>query len=129
MCSENILKAKAWKSNSEFPTAADFPETQYLRSKPNTAIAFSGGGSRAYTAAMGYLGALRELDLFKNIRYIGGISGGAWATTTFTFVQNSTDDEVFLGKIVQPQDIQYEELKIMDSRCARRLVNVDANSK
>jgi predicted acylesterase/phospholipase RssA len=40
--------------------------------KPNTAIAFSGGGSRAYVAAIGYLAGLNKLDLIKNIRYIGG---------------------------------------------------------
>lgn len=115
------LNARAWRSSGAYPTAADFPETELLKNKPNTAIAFSGGGSRAYTAAMGYLAGLRDLDLLKNVRYIGGISGGAWATTTFTFVQNVTDDNVFLGKIVQPADIKYEELKEMDPACARSL--------
>jgi hypothetical protein len=70
---------------------------------------------------MGYLAGLRDLDLLKNVRYIGGISGGGWATTTFTFVQNVSDDQVFLGKIVQPEDIKYEELKDMDPACARSL--------
>ena len=45
-----------------------------VTNKPNTAIAFSGGGSRAYIAAIGYLAALSKLDLIKNIRYIGGNS-------------------------------------------------------
>jgi len=116
------LNARAWKSQSAYPTASDFPESELLKSKPNTAIAFSGGGSRAYTAAMGYLAGLYELDLLKNVRYIGGVSGGAWATTTFTYVQNVSDDQVFLGKIVQPEDIRYEELKIMDPSCARSVV-------
>ena len=115
------LNARAWKSNSAFPTAADYPESELLKSKPNTAIGFSGGGSRAYTAAMGYLAGLRDLDLLKNVRYIGGISGGAWATTTFTFVQNVSDDRIFLGAIIPPEEIKYEQLQEMDSACARSL--------
>lgn len=72
---------------------------------------------------MGYLAALRDLDLLKNVRYIGGISGGSWATTTFTYLQNYTTDDVFLGEIVPPELIQYEHLKIMDPRCARSFTN------
>lgn len=117
----SLLNVRAWKSNSDYPTQKDFPESEMLNAKPNTAIAFSGGGSRAYTAAMGYLAGLRDLDLLKNVRYIGGISGGAWATITFTFVQNVTDDEIFLGKIVPPAQINYDELKEMDPACARSL--------
>eukprot|EP00600_Ochromonadales_sp_CCMP1393_P012487 CAMPEP_0175001384 /NCGR_PEP_ID=MMETSP0005-20121125/3102_1 /TAXON_ID=420556 /ORGANISM="Ochromonas sp., Strain CCMP1393" /LENGTH=575 /DNA_ID=CAMNT_0016256261 /DNA_START=1481 /DNA_END=3205 /DNA_ORIENTATION=- len=115
------LNARAWKSNSEFPREIDYPETQLLTSKPNTAIGFTGGGSRAYTAAIGYLAALRDLNLLKNVRYIGGISGGSWATTAFTYVQNVTDDDVFLGEIVYPQDIRYRELQEVDPACARSL--------
>lgn len=115
------LNAKAWKSNSEFPTEKDYPEHEYLKSKPNTAIAFSGGGSRAYTGAMGCLAAFHELDLLKNIRYIGGISGGAWATTTFTYVQNVSNDDVFLGKVADPKHITVENLKKMEPGCARGL--------
>lgn len=120
------LTVRAWKSNSAYPSPSDFPETKLLSSKPNTAIAFSGGGSRAFMGAMGYLAALRALDLLKNVRYIGGISGGAWATIAFTYQQNGTSDEVFLGKIVQPQDIRYEDLKIMDPACARGLTAANA---
>lgn len=116
-----VLNARAWKSNFDYPTAADYPETELLKSKPNTALAFSGGGSRAYIATMGYLAGIRDLDLLKNVRYIGGISGGGWATTTFTFVQNVTDDNVFLGKVVDPQDITEDGLKVMDPACARSL--------
>jgi hypothetical protein len=115
------LNARAWKSNTGVLTKDDFPEVDLLKSKPNTAIGFSGGGSRAYTAAIGYLAGLRDLDLLKNVRYIGGISGGGWATTTFTFVQNVTDDNVFLGKIVQPSHITSQGLRDMDPACARSL--------
>lgn len=119
------LKAKAWQCFSKYPTEEVFPETEMLSSKPNTAIGFSGGGSRAYGATMGYLAALHELDLLKNVRYIGGISGGSWATAAFTYVQNVSDDSVFLGPIVQPEDIVHDELKKVDPSCARKLASQD----
>lgn len=115
------LNARAWKSKSDVLTRDDFPEAELLQGKPNTAIGFSGGGSRAYIAAMGYLAGLRDLDLLKNIRYIGGISGGGWATTTFTYVQNVSNDGVFLGKITQPSQITELGLRDVDPACARSL--------
>jgi len=118
------LNVKVWKSNNEYPVANDYPEKSLLEKKTktlNTAIGFSGGGSRAFIAAMGYLAGLRDLDLLKNIRYIGGISGGAWAAITFTYVQNISNDEIFLCSIKSPENIKYNDLKIMDTDCVRSL--------
>ncbi len=116
------LNAKAWQTTNGIPVAADFPESELLKSKPNTAIAFTGGGSRAFVASFGVLSALHELDLFKKIRYIGGISGGAWATSTFTYAQNMDEDR-FLCPIVQPEKINENDLKQMDPLCARGLAS------
>lgn len=71
-----ILYVKSWQSLNEFPAFTDFPESSVkeVLLKPNTAIGFSGGGSRAYVCALGYLAGLSELDLIKNIRYIGNSS-------------------------------------------------------
>ena len=81
---------KAWQSTAEYPTATDFPEMQdeTINQRPNVGIAFTGGGSRSYLASAGYMAALQELDLVKNIRYIAGISGGSWFTYCYTFNQN-----------------------------------------
>lgn len=119
------FSARAWQSAKEYPEPSDFPEIPLLKDRPNTGIAFTGGGSRAYTAAMGYLAGLHKLDLLKNVRYVGGISGGAWATSTFSYVQNVEDDDIFLGEILQPENFSLENLKKMDDRCARRLANTD----
>jgi hypothetical protein len=117
--------AKVWQSTGEYVDQNLFPEKELLSSKPNTAIAFTGGGSRAYLAAMGYLAGLHKLDLLKNVRYIGGISGGAWATTVFSYVQNVPDDDVLLGPIVMPEDLTDRNIKDMDQRCARALAEPD----
>jgi hypothetical protein len=113
------FKAKAFQSSSDYPTPSDFPELELLKSKPNTAIAATGGGSRAYVAFLGYLAGLNELGLMGNVRYIGGISGGAWATTTYSYAQNTDDDKVLLGPVANPEDLTLDNLKVMDPNCAR----------
>lgn len=83
------LSAKAWQKIAQYPTGTDFPEQsdKNIKGRPNTAIGFTGGGSRSYLASVGYLSALTELDLVKNTRYIGGISGGSWFTLNYVFSQ------------------------------------------
>ena len=56
----------------------------------------------------GNLAGLNQLGLMKNVRYIGGISGGAWASSSYTYTQNVATDEEFLGEIVSPGDITYD---------------------
>lgn len=118
------LNAKAWQSLTEFTTASDFPEVELLKSKPNTAIGFTGGGSRAYVASFGILSGLHQLDLLKNIRYVSGISGGAWASSTFTYAQN-VDDDKFLCPILAPEDMTHLKLMKMDDQCARSFAAAD----
>lgn len=117
-CAEAYYSSNAWQSLSTYPDASDFPEISLLKNKPNTAIAFTGGGSRAYVASIGILAGLYKLDLLKNVRYISGISGGAWATTTYTYAQGIADD-VLLGPVVNPEDLTQSNLKNMNSKCAR----------
>eukprot|EP01034_Spumella_vulgaris_P026327 gene26327-32893_t len=118
------LKATAWKSASSVPNAADFPETALLSSRPKTAIAFTGGGSRAYAAAFGVLSALTQLDLIKKTRYIAGISGGTWATIMYTYAQG-VNDATYLPPIVNPEDITYSNLNDMTSDCALGYASAD----
>lgn len=64
---------KAWQSLSQELT---IPEIKVgARNNIQTGISFSGGGSRAYIAALGYLAALHKLKLTQAIDYIYGISG------------------------------------------------------
>lgn len=118
---QTVLNVRAWQSTSIYPNDSDFPELSVaeILEKPNTAIGFSGGGSRAYIGALGYLAGLNQLGLLKNVRYIGGISGGAWATTVFNYAQNNVSDAELLGSIVEPQSIRYSDLQEMSPNCAR----------
>jgi len=156
------LKVKAWRSDSTYLSADDFPETSMLpelKLKPSTAIGFSGGGARAMIGAYGFLAGLRDLGLLDKIRYMGGISGGSWGITTYLYgrfqhtnlalgadhskgelypedegevaaagkmslcdalrlVTNHEcdidEDKVFLGPIVDPEDMNWEDLHNMN---------------
>lgn len=121
-------KAKAWQSAKPYPDATDYPERndQGLISRTkNTAIAFTGGGSRSYLLTLGYLAGLTELGVIPQIRYITGISGGTWGTLTYIYQQNDVDEQTFLGPIVEPAAITREGLQQMDPDCARKATAVN----
>jgi hypothetical protein len=119
---------KAWQSVGSFSSldSYTFPETEYpdIQAKENVGITFSGGGDRSYVATMGYLGAFHELGYMDRIKYIAGSSGGSWATVVYSYFQHDDiSDDVMLGKIVFPEDIEYSELPFMDEGCVRAYVN------
>ncbi|MFK7799335.1 MAG: hypothetical protein AB8E82_17930 [Aureispira sp.] len=66
----------------------------------NIGVAFSGGGSRALTAALGEYRGLTDLGVMNNIRYISAVSGGCWASSLYTYLPTSISDEDFLGQAV-----------------------------
>lgn len=65
----------------------------------NVAVCFSGGGSRALAAAMGQMRGLRHLGLLDKTQYISGVSGGAWATTIYSYVPETISDDDLLGAV------------------------------
>lgn len=114
------MKIRAYQSKyASFPTSTDFPESELLKNRPSTAIAFTGGGSRAYVAAIGQIAGLYKLGLIEGVRYIGGISGGSWATMVFTYANVGASDDVLLGNITMPHELAIDKMQIMDPRSAR----------
>lgn len=50
--------------------------------------------------------------------------GGSWATAVYSYYQNSSvSDSVLLGPVVQPDDIEYEDMSKMDPKCVRSFTN------
>ena len=49
-------------------------------------IAFSGGGSRALSATMGQMRGLRHLGVLEQTLFISSVSGGALASTLYTYL-------------------------------------------
>jgi predicted acylesterase/phospholipase RssA len=119
------LNTRAWQTKNMAdlnPGSFEYPEKQYLTEKKNVGLAFTGGGSRSYIASFGYMAALHQLNLMKEISYIGGISGGSWATMVYSYSQHDeADEDKFMCPLVKPEDETEDELKKMDPKCARSL--------
>eukprot|EP00039_Didymoeca_costata_P020365 m.341001 g.341001 ORF g.341001 m.341001 type:complete len:654 (-) comp19713_c0_seq1:86-2047(-) len=107
---QNTLHAKAWAGSA---TKFNFPEmdVESVKGKINNAICFPGGGSRAYTSALGVLRALNKLGVMDDVRYISSISGGNWAGAAYTFRENEISDDEFLGDPLSPSELTVAELK------------------
>ena len=73
--------------------------------RPLTGVAFSGGGSRAYVAALGQLQALYEAGILCEIDHAAGVSGGAWAISVRACCNGS------LAPIVDPVDLDWPVLQ------------------
>ena len=118
-----LLNATAWQAVG--PTLR-YPEAALpIASRPSTGICFSGGGTRAYTAAMGQLAALLQLGLLDDLQYITGISGGSWATAAYSYAQIgepgvAANDSVLLGPLLPPESLSATTLSMMNDKCARR---------
>jgi hypothetical protein len=72
----------------------------------NVGICLSGGGSRALTAGMGQLRALKFLklngkSLLEQTRALSTVSGGSWIGQTFTYLSGNTTDDALLNRYVE----------------------------
>ncbi|MCH2228616.1 MAG: hypothetical protein MK033_12665 [Candidatus Caenarcaniphilales bacterium] len=103
---------KFWNTtarNFKFPETT---ETNFSK-KADLGFCFSGGGTRSASATIGQLRALNNIKtskaskktLLNSSKYISAISGGAWASTTFTFLPKNVSDDTFLGKYVEPSKL------------------------
>ncbi len=103
-----------------------FPETDLLPDGPSFGIAFSGGGTRSATMALGQLRGLREIGVLDKVRYVSAISGGAWAAVPFVYTKMGLDD--FLGRFeildpALPPEKQAEFLSQPRGELGRAIVN------
>ncbi len=101
------LRVREWRLDPEdphFPETAD-PRLATLFQRDSFGIAFSGGGTRAASAALGELRALKVLGWLEQARYITAVSGGAWAAVPFTFLPSHFTDGQFLGPYIPPSEL------------------------
>ena len=71
----------------------------------NVGVCLSGGGSRACSAGMGQLRALRHLrangkSLLSQVKAISTVSGGSWLGVPFTYLPDDVSDEAYLNSYV-----------------------------
>jgi hypothetical protein len=93
-----VIDAGHWKETGR----PDFPERALLdKERPvDVGIAFSGGGTRAATAAIGQLRGLQRNGWLNRVRYMTAVSGGSWAAVPFTYSRTAVDD--LLGPHEEP---------------------------
>lgn len=114
VAADNIT-ARAWGASDD---VFFWPEQslESLNTRPNNGICFVGGGTRSFSASLGYLRALSEIGVIDQIRYFVGISGGSWAITSYLFRQHAVGDDIFLGRPSKPDKLTLESLGTMDSQ-------------
>lgn len=102
------FNTKIWINQNE---NFDYPEKAY-GVEQNTAVCFSGGGTRSLAATMGQLRGLNSLNLIDKIDYISCVSGGSWASVAYTYYKTHPSggggpitDADFLGPVTAPGSI------------------------
>src|SRR4051812_46868391 len=77
----------------------------------NVGVSLSGGGSRALTAGMGQLRALKKLtangrSLLAQTKALSVVSGGAWLGVPFVYLPpGSPSDDAYLGPWIEDQSV------------------------
>jgi hypothetical protein len=98
-------------------------------------VCLSGGGSRALTAGMGQLRALKQLTvngapLLGQVRALSTVSGGSWLGVPFTFLPSTVaSDDAYLGPYVADQaTLTPAELAVLSAGNAGAPITSDAFS-
>jgi hypothetical protein len=110
---DNCLWARYWPVNQPAsacvtPNVPCFPETDMLRNGTALGIAFSGGGTRSATMALGQMRGLQHIGVLKNVRYVSAVSGGSWAAVPYVYTKLSIDE--FLGAYQEPASLDVQKV-------------------
>ena len=109
------VNTRVWNTDSTFIFPELQPEdTDFIGTKANIGICFSGGGTRSATCTHGQLKALSYSGLLDNIGYISSVSGGAWAALPFTFLDEHWEDAHFFGAILEAEELTNDVLSSID---------------
>jgi len=80
--------------------------TEYQSTESGVGVAFSGGGSRSLSCTLGQLRGLKQLGILDEVTAISAVSGGSWASSLYTYLPDSINDDNFLGAAVgSPGDL------------------------
>eukprot|EP00434_Breviolum_minutum_P005784 symbB.v1.2.005099.t1/scaffold234.1/size257806/18 len=101
---QGILHARVVPINKEKP---QFPH------HVETALAFSGGGGRAFAFSLGVLRALEHLGLMRYVDGISSVSGGSWAASVYMF--STLPVNHLLGASTKPSELTLANLEKPES--------------
>ena len=80
---------------------------------PQTAVCFSGGGTRSMAATVGQLRGLVALGLLDRVGYLSCVSGSAWAVVPYIYAADGSER---LGTVTGPERLTRTGLDHLDSR-------------
>jgi hypothetical protein len=125
----STLTAQVYPASASFqfpefdPAQTDQSERYRPRSHPFGA-AFSGGGPRAFSAAVGQMRGLYNTGLLDAVGAISCVSGGTWFGTMFSYAPTSITDSQLLGPVTDPGQITLSGISSIDPNCiASSLLN------
>ena len=84
---------------------------------PQTAVCFSGGGTRSMAATVGQLRGLAALGLLDRVGYLSCVSGSAWAVVPYLY---AADGGERLGVVTGPEHLTCAGLDRLDARSLLR---------
>ncbi len=80
---------------------------------PQTAVCFSGGGTRSMAATVGQLRGLAALGLLDRVGYLSCVSGSSWAVVPYLYAADGGDR---LGAVTGPEHLTRAGLDRLDAR-------------
>ena len=80
---------------------------------PQTAVCFSGGGTRSMAATVGQLRGLVALGLLDRVGYLSCVSGSSWAVVPYLYAVDGNDR---LGAVTRPEQLTLAGLDRLGSR-------------
>lgn len=117
------FNSQAWQNVGNSFTFPELSDAS-VSNKPNIGLTLSGGGDRAYVTHVGFLAGLHTMGYVDQFKYICGSSGGSWATVVYSYYQHhDVSDDIMLGEVIQPGNISYDGLAVMNEYCIRGYVN------
>jgi hypothetical protein len=96
------------------PLVQHSPERAVIDLDSSYGVAFSGGGSRSAAATIGQLRGLHLAGILPHVGYISAVSGGAWASTPYTYHPGGEQGiQTFLGlqDYRLPQELSDKDLR------------------
>ena len=110
--SDQLVQVRVWAD--EGPGRAPEQRAGVLAAPlPQTAVCFSGGGTRSLAATVGQLRGLVALGLLDRVGYVSSVSGSAWAVVPYLY---APDGAVRLGGVARPEDLTLAGLDRLDPR-------------
>ena len=110
---------------SPFPEESSLPRNQGTdgtrsSNKTNSAIMFSGGGSRSFIASVGHAHALHDLGLLSKAKYATGISGGNWFLQSYSYRSPDVKPGDAFGDVLPPEECTLDRLLVIRGKSNMR---------